>query len=69
MKICKFGGSSLANAQQFKKIKAIVESDPKRRVVVVSAVGKSHPDQNKITDLLYLLHAHLLYLSRVSIPK
>ena len=38
MKICKFGGSSLANAQQFKKIKAIVESDPKRRVVVVSAV-------------------------------
>lgn len=61
MKICKFGGSSLANAQQFKKIKAIVESDPKRRVVVVSAVGKAHPDQNKITDLLYLLHAHLLY--------
>lgn len=61
MKICKFGGSSLANANQFEKIKAIINEDSDRRIVVVSAVGKSIQTQNKITDLLYLLHAHLLY--------
>jgi aspartate kinase len=61
MKICKFGGSSLANATQFAKIKAIIEEDHERRIVVVSAVGKEIQTQNKITDLLYLLHAHLLY--------
>lgn len=37
MKITKFGGSSVANAQQFRKVKHIIESDPARRFVVVSA--------------------------------
>ena len=61
MKIAKFGGSSLANATQFAKVKAIVTSDPKRSVVVVSAIGKEAPSDHKITDLLYLMHAHLTY--------
>jgi aspartate kinase len=61
MIVAKFGGSSLANATQFAKVKAIVDADPKRRVVVVSAIGKASPSDHKITDLLYLMHAHLTY--------
>ena len=61
MKIVKFGGSSLADATQFKKVKAIIDSDSERKIVVVSAAGKRFKDDNKITDLLYLCHAHLKY--------
>ena len=61
VKVAKFGGSSVAGARQFQKVKAIVESDPERRVVVVSAAGKRDKDDHKITDLLYLCHAHLRY--------
>ena len=61
LKVAKFGGSSLAGAEQFKKVKAIVEADPARRIVVVSAAGKRTDDDHKITDLLYLTHAHLKY--------
>ena len=41
IKITKFGGSSVANATQFRKVKHIIESDPSRRFVVVSAVGRA----------------------------
>ncbi len=41
IKITKFGGSSVANAAQFRKVKHIIESDPSRRFVVVSAVGRA----------------------------
>ncbi len=51
--VCKFGGSSVADAGQFKKIKAIVESDKNRKVIVVSAPGKRNPKETKLTDLLY----------------
>ncbi len=61
LKVAKFGGSSMANAGQFAKIKAIIESDPARRVVVVSAAGKSSSEDHKVTDLLYRCHAHLKY--------
>jgi len=61
MKVCKFGGSSLANAKQFYKIKKIIEKDPKREIIVVSAIGKDENNEHKITDLLYLVHAHLVY--------
>ena len=61
MKITKFGGSSVANAQQFRKVKHIIESDPARRFVVVSASGREHKKDNKVTDLLYLIEAHLKY--------
>ncbi len=60
-KVSKFGGSSLSDATQFKKVKEIVLSDPDRKVVVVSALGKRFSDDSKITDLLYILHAHLKY--------
>lgn len=61
IKISKFGGTSLAGSDQFKLVKAIVESDPLRKVVVVSAPGRLHESSAKITDLLYLLEAHLNY--------
>lgn len=61
LKITKFGGSSVANATQFKKVKAIVQADPSRKYVVVSAPGKRNSSDNKITDLLYLLDAHRQY--------
>ena len=61
LKVLKFGGSSLADSSQFQKVKGIVGSDSARQVVVVSAPGKRHSDDNKITDLLYLIHAHMKY--------
>ena len=53
MYVCKFGGSSLADSAQIKKVKAIIESSSERSVVVVSAPGKRSSDDIKITDLLY----------------
>lgn len=61
LKVAKFGGSSVAGAEQFKKVKSIVESDPDIKVVVVSAAGKRSSGDHKLTDLLYLCHAHLSY--------
>lgn len=61
LKVVKFGGSSVAGAAQFKKVKSIVEADGARRVVVSSAAGRRTPDDHKLTDLLYLCHAHLSY--------
>jgi aspartate kinase len=61
MKVSKFGGSSLANAAQFEKVKNIILSDPSREVVVVSALGRENSNDHKITDLLYLSHAHVTY--------
>lgn len=61
IKVVKFGGSSLANGKNFLKVKNIVEADPARRVVVVSAPGKRSSDDNKVTDLLYTCHAHIKY--------
>ena len=51
--VCKFGGSSLASAEQFRKVKEIIQSDPARRYVVASAPGKRNAKDIKITDLLY----------------
>jgi len=59
--VSKFGGSSVANATQFEKVKNIVLGNPLRKAVIVSALGKKEKDDSKITDLLYLLHAHLKY--------
>ena len=61
IKITKFGGSSVADAEQFRKVKSIIDADPSRRFVVISAAGKRHKKDNKITDLLYLCHSHVLY--------
>ena len=61
LKVLKFGGSSMADAKQFEKVKSIVQADPTRRVVIVSAAGKRFSDDHKLTDLLYLCYAHLKY--------
>ena len=61
MKVVKFGGSSMADAGQYRKIRDILLSDSSRRVVVVSAAGKRNKNDHKITDLLYLCHAHSQY--------
>lgn len=61
LKVVKFGGSSLASAEQFARVKAIVEADADRKVVVVSAPGKRFKEDSKVTDLLYICHAHIKY--------
>lgn len=53
MKVLKFGGSSLADAKQFQKVKDIILSESSRRYVVASAPGKRFSDDEKVTDLLY----------------
>lgn len=50
--VAKFGGTSLANASQVQKVVAIMRADPRRRAVVVSAPGKRHKSDTKVTDLL-----------------
>ena len=61
LKVAKFGGSSMADAGQYKKVRDIVLSDPARSVIVVSAAGKRFAGDHKLTDLLYLCHAHIRY--------
>jgi len=61
IKVAKFGGSSLADAKQFKKVKDIILKDSNISATVVSAPGKRFPEDSKITDLLYLSYAHLKY--------
>jgi len=57
--VAKFGGTSAADGIQIRKIKTIIESNPDRRYVVVSAPGKRFPADNKITDMLYLLKTQI----------
>ena len=70
---CKFGGSSVATADQIRKVETIIRSDPRRRYIVVSAPGKRHPDDTKITDLLYacanLVEEHLHFSEPYDIIK
>ena len=57
LKVVKFGGSSLADAEHFLQVKAIVEAEPSRRYVVPSAPGKRTPTDTKVTDMLYNCYA------------
>ena len=57
--VTKFGGSSLADATQFKKVKNILEENHNRKYIIPSAPGKRFSKDFKITDLLYLCHAHV----------
>ena len=52
MIVCKFGGTSVASAEQIKKVFNIVKSNPERKVVAVSAPGKRSSEDIKVTDLL-----------------
>ena len=53
LKVLKFGGSSLADAEHFRQVAEIIKSDPDRKYVVASAPGKRHDRDNKVTDMLY----------------
>ena len=57
MKVVKFGGSSLASAEQFIKAGDIINSDKERRFVVPSAPGKRSKKDTKVTDMLYACYA------------
>ena len=61
LKVTKFGGSSMADAGQYRKVRDILMADKERRVVIVSAAGKRFSADHKLTDLLYLCHAHTQY--------
>lgn len=56
-KVVKFGGSSLASAEQFKKVGSIIQADDSRRYVVPSAPGKRYADDTKVTDMLLHVYA------------
>lgn len=60
MKVIKFGGSSLASAEQLKKVLNIVKSDSTRRFVVVSAPGKRYSEDTKVTDALIKYYKHYI---------
>ena len=57
LKVVKFGGSSLASAEQFQKVGAIVRAEESRRYVVPSAPGKRYANDTKVTDMLYQCYA------------
>ena len=59
IKVAKFGGSSVADAIQMKKISEIIKADPDIHYVIVSAPGKRFDGDIKITDLLYTCQTHV----------
>lgn len=60
VKVCKFGGTSMAAGNVIAKVKNIVESDGERKYIIVSAPGKRYSDDKKLTDMLYACHAALV---------
>ncbi|MCD8307865.1 MAG: aspartate kinase, partial [Clostridia bacterium] len=59
VKVCKFGGTSMADGNIITRVKWIVGSDPARKYIVVSAPGKRYSKDTKVTDLLYKCHSDL----------
>ena len=59
VKVVKFGGSSLADAEHFRQVASIIKADPNRRYVVPSAPGKRFKDDIKVTDMLYECHERI----------
>ena len=57
IKVVKFGGSSLASAEQFKKVGNIIREEESRKYVVPSAPGKRFSEDTKVTDMLYKCYA------------
>ncbi len=67
IKVVKFGGSSLADAEHFRRVAAIVKADPNRRYVVASAPGKRFSEDVKVTDMLY--HCYEMVRNREDITE
>ena len=68
MKVCKFGGSSVADAAQIRKVKSICEEDSSRSILIVSAPGKRNKTDEKITDLLYKCHSLAKQGKSIDVP-
>ena len=62
LKVLKFGGSSLADAEHFRAVADIVKSEPERKYVVASAPGKRNSSDIKVTDMLYECYMHSDYI-------
>ena len=60
IKVCKFGGTAISSGDSIRRVKKIIETDPERRYIVVSAPGKRFKDDIKVTDLLYDTYQTLL---------
>lgn len=60
VKVCKFGGTSMADGNVINSVKKIIDGDPQRKYVVVSAPGKRYSGDTKVTDLLYACHKELM---------
>ncbi|MBO5067476.1 MAG: aspartate kinase [Clostridia bacterium] len=60
IKVCKFGGTSMADANAIRQVKSIISADESRRYIVVSAPGKRFKDDIKITDMLYRANSEVL---------
>ena len=61
IKVCKFGGTSMATADAIRNIESIIKSDNSRKYIVVSAPGKRFSSDEKVTDLLYQCHAESIH--------
>lgn len=66
IKVCKFGGTSMADGNVICAVKKIIESDETRRVIVVSAPGKRYSGDKKVTDMLFAVHAELKSCGNIS---
>ncbi|MDE6504884.1 MAG: aspartate kinase, partial [Clostridia bacterium] len=60
VKVCKFGGTSMADGNVINNVKKIIESDKERKYIIVSAPGKRYSGDIKVTDMLYDCHKELL---------
>ena len=65
IKVCKFGGTSMADAKAFAQVKKIILSDESRRYIVVSAPGKRNKQDIKITDTLYATYEELIATGKI----
>lgn len=67
--VCKFGGSSVADAGMFVRVKRILQDDPSRRYIVLSAPGKRSAGDDKITDLFYQAHEESFHGDNSSLSR
>lgn len=67
IKVCKFGGTSMATASSIRNIEKIIKSDVSRKYIIVSAPGKRYSDDEKVTDLLYQCNKQAIEIGDCSI--
>lgn len=67
--VCKFGGSSVSDAAMFVRVNRIIQNDVSRKYIVLSAPGKRHQSDEKITDMLFHAHEALQYGDASILPR